>query len=374
MDAAMASRLIGSRELKNNRGKNMNAQFHRIIAASPDDRLGLFLSTAHRLGTPVQHVEKDFWVCWILDLLFNGRKDDEPRLLFKGGTSLSKAYGLISRFSEDLDITVFREDLGQDIEVIDLENLSGKQQRKHLDNIQKACQTYINGALQERLNRQVEMAFKESGEFFDESIIVQDPDDAAQQTLLIYYPSVTTRLDEYVKPIVKIEGGAKSALDPHRLTCIQPYISGDMLNLDLTIKNIVTIDADRTFWDKIMILHGLRRWYDNRGELRQQGHRVSRHYYDLYKLIDSSIGQQATTNQILAHDCARHAQIFFNSNDLDLKHARPGFFTLVPTPSMQKILKRDYQAMSGMIFGEIPDFSEVIEVIQQLETAINNLT
>ena len=75
----------------------MNDDFLRIIAASPEDRRGLFLVTANRLGTPNQNVEKDFWVSWVLDLLFSGRDTGEPRLLFKGGTSLSKAYGLISR-------------------------------------------------------------------------------------------------------------------------------------------------------------------------------------------------------------------------------------------------------------------------------------
>ena len=125
----------------------MNADFLRIIAASPEDRRGLFLATANRLGTPIQNVEKDFWVSWVLDLLFNGRDTGEPRLLFKGGTSLSKAYGLISRFSEDIDITVFREDIGQDIEVDELEGLSGKQQRLRLDAIKQACQAYIQGTL-----------------------------------------------------------------------------------------------------------------------------------------------------------------------------------------------------------------------------------
>ncbi len=96
------------------------------------------MATANRLGTPLQNVEKDFWVCWALDLLFNGRDETEPRLLFKGGTSLSKAYGLISRFSEDIDITVFREDLGLNIEIADLENLSGKQQRIRLNTIKAA--------------------------------------------------------------------------------------------------------------------------------------------------------------------------------------------------------------------------------------------
>lgn len=69
----------------------MNADFLRVIAAAPGERRGLFLKTAERLGTPLQNAEKDFWVSWVLDLLFNGSDDGEPRLLFKGGTSLSKA-------------------------------------------------------------------------------------------------------------------------------------------------------------------------------------------------------------------------------------------------------------------------------------------
>src|SRR5712692_6511086 len=90
----------------------MNTRYTRIISGSNEDRRGLFAATARRLGTVEQNVEKDFWVCWILDVLFHGLPAGGPRLLFKGGTSLSKAFGLISRFSEDIDITVFRDDLG----------------------------------------------------------------------------------------------------------------------------------------------------------------------------------------------------------------------------------------------------------------------
>ncbi len=349
----------------------MNSNFIHIIAASPEDRRGLFLSTSNRLGTPIQNVEKDFWVCWMLDLLFNGREAFEPRLLFKGGTSLSKAYGLISRFSEDLDITVFREDLGQNIEVGDLENLSGKKQRIRLEKIKQASQEYIQGSLKDRLTRQVGEVFKEAGIISHEPFVIQDSSDMQQQTLLVRYPSVSTNPDDYVKPTVKIEGGAKSALDPHRSATVQPYLADEISGSNLFVPNVITIDAKRTFWDKIMILHGLRRWHDNRGELRQQGHRVSRHYYDIYKLIHSTVGQEGKKDFILALDCARHAQMFFNSADLDLIHARPGSFALVPTLEMQPALKRDYQAMAGMIFGEVPDFAEVIEVVGQLEHSIN---
>lgn len=99
----------------------MNSAYLDVIRASASDRLGLFLATSVRLGTAAQNVEKDFWVCWTLDVLFNGLDRGGPRLLFKGGTSLSKAFGLISRFSEDIGITVFREDLGEPADAADLD-------------------------------------------------------------------------------------------------------------------------------------------------------------------------------------------------------------------------------------------------------------
>ncbi|MEO7404497.1 MAG: nucleotidyl transferase AbiEii/AbiGii toxin family protein, partial [Burkholderiales bacterium] len=77
----------------------MNEAFATVIGASDRDRLDLFLGCANRLGVAIQNVEKDFWVCWTLDVLFNGMEHGGPRLLFKGGTSLSKAFGLVPRFS-----------------------------------------------------------------------------------------------------------------------------------------------------------------------------------------------------------------------------------------------------------------------------------
>jgi len=91
----------------------MTDGFQTVLAANERERRYLFLAASNRLGTAQQNIEKDFWVCWTLDALFNGLETGGPRLLFKGGTSLSKGYGLIKRFSEDIDITVFREDIGQ---------------------------------------------------------------------------------------------------------------------------------------------------------------------------------------------------------------------------------------------------------------------
>src|SRR6516165_11383482 len=102
----------------------MIAGFAKVLAASADDRRNLFVGAGTRMGSVEQNIEKDYWVCWTLDAMFNGIEHGHPRFLFKGGTSLSKGYGLISRFSEDIDITVFREDIGQGTSVPELEAMS----------------------------------------------------------------------------------------------------------------------------------------------------------------------------------------------------------------------------------------------------------
>ena len=177
----------------------MNEAFRDVIEASDAERLDLFLGTAARLGTAVQNVEKDFWVCWTLDALFNGPAANRPRLLFKGGTSLSKAFNLISRFSEDIDITVFRDDLGQAADAVELDALSGKERRTRLDAIKMACQAYIAGSMTDQFARLAASAIP-AGRFRLEP----DPEDKDGQGLLFWYPAVTPTTGDYIRSAVKI--------------------------------------------------------------------------------------------------------------------------------------------------------------------------
>jgi len=220
----------------------MNPNFNTIIQAGDEERRGLLLTAAARLGTAVQNIEKDFWVCWTLDALFNGLPADGPRLLFKGGTSLSKAFGLISRFSEDIDITVFRQDIGEPIEAGDLDALSGKQRRLRLDRIRAACQRYIAEGMAVQLREIAARAMPA-----DRFRVDPDPDDPDQQTLLFWYPTVTAAPGDYIRSAVKIEAGAKSALDPHVAATVIPYVADDLPDLDMTVHNVTTVKPKRTF-------------------------------------------------------------------------------------------------------------------------------
>jgi hypothetical protein len=343
----------------------MTAAYKEIISASPRDRLDLFLATANRLGAPVGNVEKDFWVCWTLNALYHERPAGGPRLLFKGGTSLSKAYGLIQRFSEDIDISVFRDDLDEAASVEELEALSNKKRRGRLDAIRHACRAYITGPLRDLLAAQLADATGGAGRIeIDEA----DPDG---QTLLVWYPEVEPRDGAYVRPTVRIESGAKSALDPNRPVTIRPYIAEETAGLDLAIADVITIEATRTFWDKVVIAHGLRRWYERRGVLRQEGQRVSRHYYDLHCLLDSDVGKAALADRDLSADCVRHARMFFDRPDDDLTSAIPGSFAVAPVGEMIDALKRDYANTTAMIFGPAPIFEEILESAARIEQTIN---
>jgi hypothetical protein len=348
----------------------MNPAYQTIIGATDDERRGLFLTAAARIGTTAQNIEKDFWVCWTLDALFHRLKSGGPRLLFKGGTSLSKAYGLISRFSEDIDVTVFREDIGEPASVEELERLTKKKRGVRLDAIRAACQTYIDTKLRVELDALAKEAMESASKNPATMRVVLDEEDKDRQSLLIHYPSV---LEEsgYVIPSVKIESGAKSALDPHSAKAITPYLGADLSDSNgLAIKNVMTIDPERTFLDKVLILHGMTFYFTEKGALRGNG-RMSRHYYDVYRLMAVSTGAKACADISLIEDCVRHARMFFYRSNTGLDLAHRGSFRLTPTKPMHDALARDYDAMSTMIFGEVPSFETVLESIANVEERLN---
>jgi len=341
------------------------AAYQTIISAALGERRDLFLATANRLGAPLGNIEKDFWVCWTLNQLYHEQPLEGPRLLFKGGTSLSKAYDLIRRFSEDIDVTVFRDDLDQPASVEELEGMSNKKRQAKLNAIRDSCRAYITGPLHIRLSEQVADATGGMGR------VEIDEADRDGQTLLIWYPAVEAKPADYIKPAVRIESGAKSALDPNAPVRIKPYVADDVASLDLTVPGVTTIEPGRTFWDKVVIAHGLRNWFVRRGELRQEGQRVSRHYYDLHCLLAASVGTDALAQPDLGADCVRHARMFFNRPDYDLASAQRGSFALSPEPGMIEALERDYAATRAMIFGPAPAFRDILSSIQEIEERAN---
>ncbi len=347
----------------------MNPGFQAIINASAIDRGGLFAETAQRLGTAPGNVEKDFWVCWTLDALFNALPKP-PRKLFKGGTALAKAFDLIKRFSEDIDIAIFRGDLGHDVGARQLIDLSKGRRAKRLEKIQAACRRYMAETFMPGLEGIVAAAMREASIPVEGFSVSLDPDDPDQQSVLFRYPAVH-RESTYIATVVKIESGARSALDPHTDRVIRPYVEQEA-KVDLRVAGVTSMLPERTFWDKIVILHGLRRSYDNTRRLKRDGERVSRHYFDLHSLLKAPEAAVWVKNDVLPRDCALHAELFFGSATSMLQEAKRGTYALSPAPEMAKLLATDYGRMAGMVFGDVPPFDEVLAAVRQLEERLNS--
>jgi Nucleotidyl transferase AbiEii toxin, Type IV TA system len=350
----------------------LNKAYQNIIAAKESERRDLFLTASARIGTTIQNIEKDFWVCWTLDSLFHRLKPGGPRLLFKGGTSLSKGYNLISRFSEDIDITVFRDDLGESMPIEDLEQLSNNKRKDRLQAIKSACQNYIDGTLRIELSKIAQETMESAKQDPAKLTIVLDPEDQDKQSLLINYPSVDETTG-YLSPSVKIESGAKSALDPNEKLKIAPYLSPEIPDGGaLEVTEVTTIEPQRTFLDKILILHGLVHYFEAKGELRGNG-RMSRHYYDVHQLLNAPIGQKICSETTLVDDCIRHARMFFHRNNTGLELAKRGNFCLSPVPAMIDPLRRDYEAMQTMVFGKVPEFETILESVARAQQQLNSI-
>jgi Nucleotidyl transferase AbiEii toxin, Type IV TA system len=345
----------------------MNKEFLKFLRLPAVDRQDIFEVEAARLETLARYVEKDFWVCCILDILYNGLPQERPRILFKGGTSLSKVYGLIDRFSEDVDFTIFAEDLGFPGEMeLAAANLSGKKQKKLAEEIVSKTGDYISQQLKEAVEKVVV-------DLFADCSVVVDPAVKDRSTLLFSYPSLFTQdAGAYVQPKVKLEGGGRSAVDPHEVHSIKPLIADTLVDWDFYVPNIITIDAQRTFWDKVFILHGLYCGYRDEDRLPSDQQRLSRHYYDVAKIYDSEIGKLAIANYDLREKVRQHKLNFFNAAWKKFDEALPGSLFVMPTGELLRVVQRDYLAMQEMMTGDVPDFKAIVSSLAEMESLAND--
>ena len=205
----------------------------------------------------------------------------------------------------------------------------------------------------------------------DEWRLEADPADPDTQTLLFHYPSAFDS-EDYVPPVVKIELGARSDTDPVEMPQIEPYLAETFPELlgpsRFTVRAVA---ARRTFWEKAMLLH--EESYRPAGKGRSA--RLSRHYYDLWCLISRGIAEQALADAGLFERIATHRAVFFRYNWMDYATLRPGVLRLLPLEEQRAAWAQDYAAMrETMIFGEAPDFDEILRVVGEFEKVFNMAT
>lgn len=338
-----------------------------VAVASPQDRADLFQQAAAQLRparSPVI-IEKDFWVCWTLRRLFEVLRV-RPQLLFKGGTSLSKAYHLIERFSEDVDLSLSRRDLGfADSQDPEEQGISKKESQRRLEALVAACQQTIRERLLPELHNDFARVIGTSG-----WSLALDPADP--QTVIFTYPSsgVSGRDAHYIRPAIRLEMGARSDDWPAEQRVIRSYAAEAFPEAFRVASScsVRTMEAIRTYWEKATLLHA----DYHRPAQKASMERVSRHFYDLYRLSQHEIGRQALTRLDLLDRVVTHKRLFFASSWASYETARPGTFHLVPREDRLAGLRRDYSEMQAMIFGEYPAWDEILSGLRNLERDINS--
>jgi len=338
-----------------------------FIKLDKEERSQAFRIASERLGYPAYVIEKDFWVTYILDTLFN-RIDHKHRILFKGGTSLSKCYKLIDRFSEDIDLSLHMADLGFEGDKaphIVAQKESKSAAKRAVESLKIAGEDFLKNRIQVLLEDKI----KEDVALVEEWQLVLDEKNA--ENLLFYYPK-SLEDDEYgnryVKPVVLIETGTKSEHLPMEEVEINTLLEDAIT--DIKSKAVVRVlSPKRTFWEKVTLLHA----ENNINRVERVKERLSRHLYDIVMLSRSSIGKEAINDLSLLDTVAKHKAFYYRSNAAKYDEARAGTLKIVPEGDILEAFMADYEKMRSMFAGEVIDFDVIIEELQALEDEINKL-
>ena len=322
----------------------------RVARLSAAERSALFSETAAGLGTTPAVIEKDFWVTWVLDRLF--RNPELARLLmFKGGTSLSKVYRLIARFSEDIDLILdWRVLSGED----PLAVRSRSSQERLNEEINEQAQAFIGGELLSRVSNAL-------GDLCRCDIDATDP-----HVINARYPASFS--DRYLRPEVRLESGPLASWVPHEERAIRCYTAEAFPHVfERTECSVRVITAERTFWEKATILHH----EAHRPVSAPQPARYSRHYYDVAKMAESPVRHAALADLDLLTNVVEFKERFYPRGWARYDLARPGTFRLVPEGHVLAAVRDDYRAMENMIFGNIPEFEDIMTILKKLQDEIN---
>jgi hypothetical protein len=312
-----------------------------FVKLKPDERRLFFEGTAAPRNMQPQIVEKDFWVCWTLKELFRLPAIGE-HLIFKGGTSLSKVFKLIERFSEDIDVSIDRSFLGFGGANEPEAGASNKEKQRRIEGLKAACQQRIARQLLPAL----ETAIKGKVRHDEKWALRSDADDPDQQTLLFDYPtSFPPDAAGYIRRIVKIEMGARADHWPSETKAITPYVAEQFLKgFKEGSCAVKVLSAERTFWEKATILHA--EFHRPVGKAMQE--RFSRHYCDFYEMVRRGVGTSAAVKFDLLTRVAQHKNLFFKTSWARYGEAVKGSLRVVPPEHRLKALREDYAKMRAV--------------------------
>ncbi len=340
----------------------MNNNFLQL--AAQDQQLA-YRDSALKLRTEAVILEKDFWVSWLLGLLFE-LPELAPHLVFKGGTSLSKVFGVIDRFSEDIDLCLVPSFVGADAAGFDALTSRVKRDAAVME-MQALCAAKAKEVLMPKLEAAITHAL---GERNEGAWLRMDLDvDAKSPIVYFAYPCTQAKGFEYLQREVKLELGTLTDQQPIGRYPITPLIAQAYPALfEGWACQVTALELERTFWEKATILHA--EFY--RPAASPTPSRYARHYFDMAKLL---MHRQASQFLSDAAQCARvvdwKSRVFARSwARYDL--AKPGSFRLLPPTTRQTDLAQDYATMRPMFMTEPPPFADLMMQLEQAEQTLNS--
>ncbi len=325
----------------------------------------IFQEAGTRLGLPASSIEKDWWVTRVLESLFSSQ-EIAPLVTFKGGTSLSKAFNLIRRFSEDIDLVIDRKSLAI-LEDQDPESApSGRKRKLGVKQVKHSCAEYIK----DRILPMLRADFDLHG-LSDATRIEVDPLDSEQHTVLVQYKSLfTSGAGRYTRPAVKVELEARSEDEPSLQREIQSIAAQEFSDASWAhAVSVRTLDPARTFIEKACLLHE----ENMRPPDKNIKVAMSRHIYDLHLMMDSDFGKRACTDRPLLDRILKNRRIYFEYTWLNYEKFGPGYFKFVPPADRIGFWRDDYRSLcENMVFGGAPEFSDLMDSLAALEIKLNN--
>jgi hypothetical protein len=318
--------------------------------------------TAAKRGLLPVMVEKDFWVSWTLAALFSHPQFGK-QLVFKGGTSLSKVFGVIERFSEDIDLSVSPAFLGINEDLVESRN----QATARMKELEAACIERVREQFLPELER---IACEALGKprtamkwmAFEVDAVTKSP------VVLFHYPSTEPSGFGYLPRSVKMEFGSLTDQRPVGHHNIRPWLAEEFPKLFEDFQcELVALELERTFWEKATILHA----EHHRIATTPMRDRFSRHYSDVAALARHAVTETALARDDLRQRVAEWKSLFFAAKWARYELARPGTFCLVPPEFRRSELEKDYHAMRDMFLTAPPSFENILETVRDLEKRIN---
>ena len=324
---------------------------------------------AEKFDLPPATLEKDFWVCWLLERTINYTEAGQY-LTFKGGTSLSKGWKLIQRFSEDIDLVVDKAALGFAGDALPdaphfQEVGQGKRRERQLTQLRSKCEEFVR----HRLLVELEAALGKGVTSQPYSLRLSEAD---AESILFYYPTAYPTAESYVSPVVKLELGARSNTEPNEDTTITTFLcDADPSATTGSNFRVKTVLPVRTLVEKLMLLHEERM----RGSGRPPQQRLARHYYDVWHLVRAGVGEHLLENPDLYWTVARHRAVYFSKAKGVHSSLLAGDLNVQPVAQHLQHWRTDFQrTRDELVRDEPPQFDSMVhEILEFQEQLVRRL-